>query len=282
MNSKPNAVNKYILLLLIIYIFFVGIIQIIFPSAASSAYISSILTFIVLFGFFLVLFFRKKTPLINIKPLKINTLVKIIVTTIVFYFFSSAVNGITLIFTKAGSQSLILKEHNFVLSFIIFAVMSAISEELFFRGIIYGAYKKAGVFSAVIISSLVFSAFHMNFNQLIYVFFSGVYFSLLYEATESILSSIIGHIILNGIGLFLSLFFTTNSDYTPVNLLYTLIIMFIAGFLTILFLKDLFKKEGKLITLKKINKTGFTKIISPVLIITFVILVALMILYQVI
>ena len=71
-------------------------------------------------------------------------------------------------------------------------------EEFIFRGLFYGAYRERGVWRAILVSALLFGLMHMNLNQMCYAFVMGVLFCLLYEATGSILSSMLIHAVFNG------------------------------------------------------------------------------------
>ena len=72
------------------------------------------------------------------------------------------------------------------------------NEELICRGIFYQGYKRSGTtMQAMLMSALLFALMHMNFNQAAYAFVIGVLVVLLIEATGSIWSSIIVHIVIN-------------------------------------------------------------------------------------
>ena len=62
----------------------------------------------------------------------------------------------------------------------------------------YQGYKRSGTtMQAMFMSALLFALMHMNFNQAAYAFVIGVLVVLLIEATGSIWSSIIVHIVIN-------------------------------------------------------------------------------------
>ncbi len=78
------------------------------------------------------------------------------------------------------------------------ALMPALCEELAFRGVVYGGYRKncrpAG---AIFISALLFGLMHGNINQLVYAFIIGIALALLAEATGSIWPTIMVHFLIN-------------------------------------------------------------------------------------
>lgn len=88
----------------------------------------------------------------------------------------------------------------FLISLICMAVLPAIFEELSFRGAFFQEYRDAyGAWAGAILSGLLFGLYHMNMRQFVYAFICGVFFALLVEATDSIVSSILMHFMLNAI-----------------------------------------------------------------------------------
>jgi len=78
------------------------------------------------------------------------------------------------------------------------AVVPAFCEETMFRGIVYGGYRKHGnKCTAVLLSGFLFGVMHMNLNQALYAFAIGVLLALLFEATDSILPTILFHFVYN-------------------------------------------------------------------------------------
>ena len=110
------------------------------------------------------------------------------------------VNAISMLFvdnTVATLSGDVLELPFFVMLFII-GIFGPFSEELVFRGVIYQGYKRSGTaFQAMLLSALLFALMHMNFNQAAYAFVIGLMVILLVEATGSIWSSILFHMIFN-------------------------------------------------------------------------------------
>jgi membrane protease YdiL (CAAX protease family) len=79
-------------------------------------------------------------------------------------------------------------------------IFGPLVEEIAFRGIILQSYHKTGkILGAVILSSILFGAMHMNFNQFAYATVMGVMLALLVEATGSVLTSFLAHAVFNSI-----------------------------------------------------------------------------------
>lgn len=70
-------------------------------------------------------------------------------------------------------------------------------EELLYRGIIYNAFRKRSILTGIVVSALTFGLMHMNFNQIMYAIYLGILFALLVEATGSLVSSMVLHMVFN-------------------------------------------------------------------------------------
>lgn len=79
-------------------------------------------------------------------------------------------------------------------------IISPFIEEIVFRGFFFHTYKKSGrILASAILSSVLFGMMHMNFNQFAYAAVLGVMFSILVEATGSVLSSFLTHGLFNSL-----------------------------------------------------------------------------------
>lgn len=85
------------------------------------------------------------------------------------------------------------------LGIIIVGCLPGFIEETIYRGILYTAFKKRSVLTGVLVSALSFGLMHMNFNQMLYAIYLGVIFALLVEATGSLLSTMLLHMLFNTI-----------------------------------------------------------------------------------
>ena len=108
-------------------------------------------------------------------------------------------NSITMLFStnylEEGTTTLLT--YPFFMQVILLAVIPPLVEELVFRGIFFGSYRKAGMSGAAIMSGLIFGCFHLNINQGLYAFAIGIVFAYMVEATGSIWSSVIAHFAIN-------------------------------------------------------------------------------------
>lgn len=100
---------------------------------------------------------------------------------------------------------------SFMFSFFVIAITPGICEEIMFRGTILSAYERKGKFKAVLISALLFGIFHFNLFNFAGPTFLGIILGVLTIKTNSIFSSILGHIINNTIALTIGYYFTKLS-----------------------------------------------------------------------
>ncbi len=95
----------------------------------------------------------------------------------------------------AGS---ILYEEKYIFVFLSVVFLGPIVEELLFRGIIFGEIRnRSGRNKAVIISSLLFGAFHMDLVQMTYTILMGMVFAFLYDEYKSFGLAVYLHILNN-------------------------------------------------------------------------------------
>ena len=101
---------------------------------------------------------------------------------------------LTTIFTTMRSPGEFLK------ILFLMAVLPAIGEELFFRGVMmrFAAKRSLNVFFPIILTSLMFAFVHMNTYGLLSIFVAAVFLALVYYWTGSLWLSILAHFLNNG------------------------------------------------------------------------------------
>ena len=120
----------------------------------------------------------------------------------------------------------------YVVLSITLAILPAVFEELFFRGILLNSLISGGKLFAVILSSICFSIYHCSISQLIYQFVFGLAFSLIAINSKSILPCIVAHFLNNFIILTAYYFKIESSIFSTL----TIVIGFIALAIFILFI----------------------------------------------
>ena len=151
--------------------------------------------------FFILLFSKDKvTEVLSIRKIKWSTFFGVIAFTMAASPLVTLVNLVSQLFvenTVTENSAEFLSLHPLLLIFFV-GVLAPICEEVVFRGAIFGGMKKEeNVFKAIIASGLLFGLLHMNINQASYAFVIGVLLGFLVEATGSIFSSILFHVLVN-------------------------------------------------------------------------------------
>lgn len=151
--------------------------------------------------FFMLLFSKDKvTDVLSIRKIKWSTFFGVIAFTMAASPLVTLVNLVSQLFvenTVSANSEQFLSLHPLLLIFFV-GILAPVCEEVVFRGAIFGGMKKEGnIFKAIIASGLLFGLLHMNINQASYAFVIGVLLGFLVEATGSIFSSVLFHVLVN-------------------------------------------------------------------------------------
>lgn len=133
----------------------------------------------------------------KIKP---STLGYVLLFTWLSMPLTTLLNAISMLFVDNTVVALseYMLEVPFPVMLFLMAVTPAFCEEVVFRGVVYGGYRKGGnKFWAVILSGFMFGVMHGNLNQALYAFVIGVLLALLLEATGSIFTTMLFHFVYN-------------------------------------------------------------------------------------
>lgn len=86
------------------------------------------------------------------------------------------------------------KGKDILLPFVSVSVLAPVSEEIYFRGMVYPMIRsKLGVKAALILSGLFFSSLHLDLFRLIPIWVGGIALAYFYEKTGSLITSIAAH-----------------------------------------------------------------------------------------
>ncbi len=121
----------------------------------------------------------------------------------------------------------------FILYTFVLALLPAVFEELFFRGIILNSLKKTGLIASVMISSLSFALYHGSVTQLVYQFIYGVGLGFLFVSSKSVLPGMVAHFI-NNFFIVCSYFFGFTIDLWAIYIILIGALM-LAIFCTVIF-----------------------------------------------
>ena len=145
--------------------------------------------------------------LIRFNKIKLSTVVLLIPFAICISPLMNYISYISMLFFSnhiGNTVEGLIANSNFVVAFILVALVPAIFEETVYRGVFYNEYSKVNMKKAILLSALMFGLLHMNINQFLYAFAIGVIFALLVEATNSIVSTMIVHFVINGSSMLLA------------------------------------------------------------------------------
>lgn len=145
---------------------------------------------------------QKETLLqrLHFKKARPTTFLYVLIFTWLSMPLTTLINAISMLFVDntVMSMSEYMLEIPFPIMLFLMAITPAFCEEIVFRGVVYGGYRRGGKkFWAVILSGFMFGIMHMNLNQALYAFVIGILLALLFEATDSIFSTMLFHFIYN-------------------------------------------------------------------------------------
>ena len=150
---------------------------------------------------------------------------------IVMLIFPSTVDQI------AGMESF-LNFDNIWMGLLLIAILPAIAEEFFFRGIVLNSFKKKyGAFVGIVASALIFGIYHMNWLQGINAFILGLALGYIYVKTGSIFATMLIHFMNNAYGVLAS-FFPVLSFENNTILNYVLLIISIGVVIITLYISE--------------------------------------------
>jgi CAAX protease family protein len=88
----------------------------------------------------------------------------------------------------------------FIFVFISSAIITGFCEEILFRGVIQPSLiKKNGSFAGIVVTALLFAAFHVNLQDFISLFILGIFLGILAYRGGTFMYAALAHIIFNGI-----------------------------------------------------------------------------------
>lgn len=106
-----------------------------------------------------------------------------------------------------------------LVSLLVLAVLAGLSEELFFRGLLmrFTAKRIKSVSLPIVITAILFAAMHSNVYGLPSIFIAGILLGYFYYLTGSLWSSMIAHIVYNGLQVLLIYFADKHPTIATMN-----------------------------------------------------------------
>lgn len=134
----------------------------------------------------------------------VGFVVYIVISALLLWLCSTYLPGIDLDQAQDVGFNAIGRRYEYVLAFATLVVLAPLAEELLFRGYLYGKIRKiVPVWLAIIIVSLLFGFVHGQWNTAIDTFALSLILCGLREITGSVWSSVLLHMLKNGIAFFI-------------------------------------------------------------------------------
>ena len=219
---------------------------------------------------------------LQVKKYRISTFFLSLVVLIAAAPMASLLNVLSQFFAKNLTSGVIFDVTQNVpvwLGILIIGCIPGFVEETLYRGIIFTAFRKRSVLTGIVISALCFGLMHLNFNQMLYAVYLGVIFALIVEATGSLVSTMILHMLFNAVNTayvyLLPMYYEWLGKYSPeyasvdieslfntvptnsqLMMTVALLVPFAIGglVLTILLLKAIAKLNGRTLTMASIRE----------------------------
>ena len=119
----------------------------------------------------------------------------------------TVVNAISMLFVKnyiSAAATQVVTGYSYLTAMGLMALTPAIVEELAYRGVILGNYRRTDTLGGILMSGFLFGLMHMNFNQMAYAVILGIIFGIVVEASGSIIATMEMHFLINGLSVSLS------------------------------------------------------------------------------
>lgn len=120
---------------------------------------------------------------------------------ICFLPFLYLVNDLSLLSVKDVTSDQVADASSKYPMFVLFlavALFAPLVEEISYRGIYFGVYKKRSKMGAALLTAVMFGLMHSNLNQFAYAVTAGFVFAMFSYAGNSIICSLIMHVTVNG------------------------------------------------------------------------------------
>lgn len=202
--KKAGAFFFVLLILEIPLSFFVYYVQSLFPEEKSVLISIFVTQGYLLIGAFFYLFVTKKkfAADLHLKSYKLSSFFLSLVLLLVASPMAIWLNILSQFFVKNETGEAIYSISTQVpmwMGILIIGCLPGFVEETIYRGIMFRAFRERSILTGIVVSALSFGFMHMNFNQMLYAIYLGFIFGLLVEATGSIGSTMILHMLFNAI-----------------------------------------------------------------------------------
>lgn len=137
--------------------------------------------------------------------------------------------------------------HRYLISIVTVGVLPSIVEELLFRGLILHALLPFGKWKAVLISSALFSLFHLSPAQTVYQFIFGIVLALVYLRTKNMLVPMLLHFV-NNFAIITVIYFgggDTEFAFNAYTIITLIVLALVGSFVILNLVKSTRYREGE-------------------------------------
>ncbi|MGN0242643.1 MAG: lysostaphin resistance A-like protein [Lachnospiraceae bacterium] len=143
----------------------------------------------------------RNVPDLHFHKISLMTVVQVVILAFVSEPFCALFAYLSSLFSKVSLDDTVdtALQNGLGPALLILAILPAFTEELLYRGVIQGGYRrKDSSFRPILYASLFFALLHMNFAQIPYAFLYALLMGVVVELTGSIWSSMLIHLVING------------------------------------------------------------------------------------
>lgn len=148
------------------------------------------------------LIWGRKENCIMIGKVKVGVVLKCVLLYVCILPIMTLLNAISMLYSSNEAVDMLTSMTGnstpFAVTLFVTAIVPPICEELTYRGVIYGTYRKVNPLGAIVMTGVVFGLMHGNLNQFTYAAALGMFFCLVVEATDSVVTTMIIHALVNG------------------------------------------------------------------------------------
>ncbi|MBR5467823.1 MAG: CPBP family intramembrane metalloprotease [Firmicutes bacterium] len=214
--TKANVFALGLVLNMILYKFYGGVFVSVF---GANTLATLIITNLIVYGVPVIVYFMFSMDYVS-DIIKINNpgILNILIITAISVFIQPLlmlISGISSLFFEPKTADYISTFMTLPLYYTILstAFFPALTEEIAFRGIVFSNLKEKTLLKACVFSGLLFGMAHLNGEQFFYAFFMGIIFSYFVQRTDSIISSIVSHFVINGSQTLMTLYMLKQGTY---------------------------------------------------------------------
>lgn len=203
MKNKIRQVNETFLITVLLAVggsFFLGAFSFVRENVVISLIVSQVI-YVIPAAFYLLRGRGNIKERLHIHKLKVSTVLLLILFSYCIMPLLTFLNSISLLFstnTIQGTIDGIITEYPMFVGIIVVGLIPCILEETIYRGVFFNEYRNINPRKAVLLSGMLFGLMHLNWNQFVYAFVMGMIFAVVVEASNSLLSTMIIHFMING------------------------------------------------------------------------------------